>query len=259
VFGDQAQFAHLRFEWGGAHDGNHFSGQSHHLAHPRARLCGGEVTAHTRAQRATRSDVEDSTGVILEEIDAGRIGESVSEGGFASDSLGHLPRVAQKVVKGVDVQRPEAFEESVQHVDRGLGIVERAVRGLHGRSEEEGQSREFRIAHFSAGQHGPSQPNGVDDRGLGPGQSVGGAGPYEEADVEGGVVSHQHRAAHELQERGQDGLDARRVGDHRVRDARQHGDHRRDRSRRSYESGEFAEYLTAAHFDSADFGDRVVG
>jgi len=78
----------------------------------------------------------------------------------------------------------------------------------------------------------------------------------EEGDVEAGVVGDEDAVAGELEERRQNGLDARSRRDHRVGDAGEHLDERRDRLAGLDQGLELAEHVAAAHLDRAELGDR---
>ena len=114
---------------------------------------------------------------------------------------------------------------------------------------------ELAVGRLVTGHQLAGQVRGVDHLEAGPLVAGAGRRRLEEADVEGRVVRHQHGVAGELEERRQDAVDARGVGDHAVGDAGEDGDERRDRLGRVDQRLELAEHLAAADLDRADLGD----
>jgi hypothetical protein len=70
-------------------------------------------------------------------------------------------------------------------------------------------------------------------------------------------VRDEHRAAQELQDRGQHGRQPGRSGDHRRGDAGERDDVRRQAGSRVDQRGQLADQLPTTHLDRADLGDRV--
>ena len=130
--------------------------------------------------------------------------------------------------------------------------------GWWSRRNRERQRAEAAVGHLVA--HQPAgQGDGVDAHRVEarvPGALERGA---QERHVEADVVADEDRAAEELEQRRQHGLDARRRRDEGVGEAGEHRDLRRDGPARVDERLERAEELAAAHLDRADLGDRVVG
>jgi hypothetical protein len=163
--------------------------------------------------------------------------------------------LANSVAQRVHLEAAQAFDQAVQHVDRGLRVVERPVIGLHRGPEEVREGAQFPVRHLVAGQGTPGHRRRVEHPWVRPGVAVPGTGRLQEADVVGRVVRHQHRATQELQEGGQHRLDRRRRPQHRLGDARQDGDERWQRLTRVDERRELAEMLAGADLHRADLGD----
>ncbi len=81
----------------------------------------------------------------------------------------------------------------------------------------------------------------------------------EEGEVEAEIVADQHRAADELEERGEHLADSRRVGDHRFGDAGESGDELRDPLVGTDKGLIGAEQLAAAEPRSGHLGQRSGG
>ena len=129
--------------------------------------------------------------------------------------------------------------------------------GLWSRRKRDGQRAQAAVRHLVA--HQPAgEGDGVDAHRV----EAGVAGALErvaqERHVEADVVADEDRAAQELEQRRQHGLDARRRRDERVGEAGQHRDLRGDGAARVDERLERAEELAAADLDRADLGDHVV-
>ena len=160
----------------------------------------------------------------------------------------------------VDAEHPEPrrpLDQQVQQVGGGEGVVERPVRRLVVQAEPRRQRAEAAVGHLVAHQP-PGQRDRIDAHGVE--ARVAGAleGVAQERHVEPDVVTDEDRAAEELEQRRQHGLDARRRRDQRVGEAGEHGDLRRDRPPRVDQRLERAEELAASDLDRADLGDRVV-
>ena len=154
-----------------------------------------------------------------------------------------------------DAEVADAREQRVQDVDRRPRVVQGPVVGGRGRAEQPGQGGQLAVGRLVAGHELAGQVGGVEHLEAGPLVAGAGRGRLEEADVERRVVRHEHGVAGELEERRQDAVDARGVGDHAVGDAGEDGDERRDRLGRVDQRLELAEHLAAAHLDRADLGD----
>ena len=77
----------------------------------------------------------------------------------------------------------------------------------------------------------------------------------EEADVEGGVVGHDHRSLEELEQLGDHLLDAGGIGHHLLGDAGYLGDHRRDGPHGVHQGGEVPDLPEALDAHGSDLGD----
>ena len=129
--------------------------------------------------------------------------------------------------------------------------------GCARRTEQPGQGRQPHAGRLLADEHPAGQPDRAQHRRVRPGDVALCGGGLQEADVEAGVVRHQHRAAAELQEHRQHRVDRGGVVHHRGRDSGEPDDLGRDVAARIDEGGKFAEDHPAAHLDRADLGDRV--
>ena len=147
----------------------------------------------------------------------------------------------------------------MQDVDGRAGVVERAVVGRRRRPEDDGQRRELVVARLVLHDQLPGQVDRVEHPEPRPRMPGGPRRLFEERHVEPGVVRDEHAVAGELEERGQDRLDPRRLRDHRVGDAGEHLDEHGDRLARTHQGLELAQHLAAADLDGPDLGDRRRG
>jgi hypothetical protein len=152
-----------------------------------------------------------------------------------------------------------AFDQRVEYVDAGAGVVKGAVGGLGGRSQQPRQRGQPDAGCLLAAQHSACQADCAQHRRTGPVDVALLGRGFEEPDVESRVVGHQHRAVGELQEHRQHCRDRWRVAHHRGVDPGEFDDLRRDRPLWVDQGGELADDLPAAHLDRADLGDRVTG
>jgi hypothetical protein len=79
----------------------------------------------------------------------------------------------------------------------------------------------------------------------------------EEAEIEAGVVGHEHAAGREIDEARQHCVDARLLGEHRVGDAGQSGDERRQPPAGVHELREAIDHSPAGDLQRADLDDAV--
>ncbi len=143
-------------------------------------------------------------------------------------------------------------EEQEQQLRRGLRVLQGAVHRLHAGVEAVGE-RAQRAALLRAElarqaqrvERRPREGAALQAREL----------VVEEAQVELGVVRHQHRAGRELDEARQHDLDRRRVGDRRVVDAGDAGDHLGDADARVHQRRERVDLAAALEAHGADLGD----
>jgi hypothetical protein len=152
----------------------------------------------------------------------------------------------------------DPLDQPVQHVDGGARVVERPVRRCGCRGEQSRQRGQSHARGLVAGEHPAGQPDRAQHRRPWPGDLGAFGGRAQEADVEAGVVGDEHRAAGELQKRGQHRIDSRRIAHHRRRDTRKSHDLRRDTAPGIDERGQLTQHRAAAHLDRPDLGDRVV-
>lgn len=147
------------------------------------------------------------------------------------------------------------LEQRMEQIGGRQHIGECPVRGLVGEAERGSQGAEPAVGHRVADQppcHGERVDGRVGERlSSGRHQRV-----VEEGEVEAEIVADQHRAADELEERGEHLADPRRVDDHRLADAGERGDERRDPLVGTDKGLIGAEQLTAAEPCSGHFGQR---
>ena len=110
-----------------AHHGVHRVSQPDHVGHPAALLRRGEVAADARADVSARADVEHPAVAVLEDVDAGGVGERLGEEPLAPQRGADSRRVAGELLERVDAEVADALDETVQHVNRGTRVVEGAV------------------------------------------------------------------------------------------------------------------------------------
>ena len=183
-----------------------------HLAQQPADLVAtvtGEVRTDPGLQVGRLAHVEHLARPVGEPVDPGPMGE------------------VEQLLEAEDPERPGSLEHGVEEVAGGQHVVERPVRRLMGEAEGRRQGAELAVG------------NHVPDQAAGEGQGVHGGigqsfpprrlqGMVEEGQVEPEVVTDQHGAAHELEERREHLADPGGTGDHGVGDPGQGGDERRD-------------------------------
>ncbi len=195
VLGDEPQLAHPGLQDRAAHHRHHPLGQADHLGHPAAVLGGREVGADPAADRRGGTHVEHLAARVDELVDPRGVGQPVGQVPLASALGRHRVGGGGQVLQVRDAERAQPAEQSVQHVDRGARVGQRAVVRLDRGVEVGGQGGQLVVADLvprdgAAGeghgvQHGEARPRvaEVARRGL------------EEADVEPRVVRDEHRAA----------------------------------------------------------------
>ena len=104
----------------------------------------------------------------------------------------------QQVFQGGDAEVSHSFDETVQDVDSRPSISQCAMRRRRRGPKQLGQGAQPVVANLVTGEHGASQREGVHDSRVLPRVVMLGIGALEEADVEAGVVGHQHRAPTEF-------------------------------------------------------------
>ena len=193
VLGDQAQLAHLGLQRGGAHDAGHRGRQADHLAHPGPGLGGGEVGADPGAQVARGADVEHPLLLVAEQVDARRVGEALGEVSLAALRGARPGRRRSAAPRGCARPRPPTRSISpcststvarASESARWLGVVVALKVTASEDSLQLGASS--RVITRRASRAVSSTSNG------GPGPALLGREVPEEADVERGVVGHQH-------------------------------------------------------------------
>jgi len=146
----------------------------------------------------------------------------------------------------------------VEDLDSGPGVGQRAVHRFGGAAEVIGEGPQAAVADLLADQ-AAGQGCGADHRAGQPGVIQAREVGVEEAEVEAGVVGHQHRAAAELQKGRQHGLHRWAQGHEVVGDAGQPGDGRGDGDAGVHQRGELGQHLAAVHLDRAELGYPVRG
>ena len=254
----QPQLAGPGFQGVGALDVVHPLGQRHHLLHPSARVRPGEVLADPPAQIGGGPDVEHLVARSAEQINPGPSRKSLGQSAFRALGVGDPGQIGAQFAQCPDALVADPFDECVQHVDGGPGVVEGTVGGLGGRADQPGQGGQPDAGCLLAAEHPPGQSDRAQHRRTWPVQTAALRRRAQEPDVEAGVVRHQDRAAGELQEHRQHRGDGGGVAHHRGGDPGEFDDLRRDRALRVHQGGELADHLAAADLDRADLGDRVV-
>jgi len=253
---DEPQLTDLGLERRLADDRLDARRQTDHLGHPAALLRGREVGTRADPDVARGADVERPALVVLEDVDPRQRRQTVSEEPLAALGRGDPRRVARQLLEGVHTEVADAFEETVQDVDRGARVVQGPVVGCRPGPEEHGKRRELVVVALVAGDELAGQVNGVEDPESRPVLAGRSGCRLEEGDVEAGVVGDEDRVAGELEEGRQHGLDARCLRDHGVGDAGEHLDEGRDGLARLDQRLELPEHLAAAHPDRTELGDR---
>ena len=216
-----------------------------------------EVRAHACPEVRRLADVEDATGAVLHQIDAGSARQPRGEAQLARRRVGADGRERQQIVESEHAEGAGPLEQRVQDLGGGRRVGERAVARRHRHAEVPGEGSELEVGHLVAHQSA-REPDRVDAT-LGQlGVAVRGQGGIEERDVEPDVVTDDDRPADELEQGRQDLVDARRGQQHGLGDAGQHGDERRDGDPGVHERLEPSEQLTPAVLHRADLGDRAV-
>ena len=146
----------------------------------------------------------------------------------------------------------------MEHLRARLRVGERPVVRLHARAEVASERQQPDVGDVGP-DHPASQPRGADGGGRQRVVVEPGEVRVQEREVEPRVVGDEHRAAAELEERGQDLLD-RRLGGHRsVVDAGEMRDERRDGDLGVDQCLERPDALAAEVLDRPDLGDPAVG
>ena len=257
---DVAQLPDARLQDGGGGEGTDPTGQGHHALDLRALLRARVVTAHARAQRRGRPDVERVARRIDEVVDAGRGGQLRDEGRRAG-----APRRAglaerHQVLHVRRSRRGEQVDEPEEHLGRGARVPEGPVL-RRGRSPEiRGYRRELVVAHERARQRQTGQSQRIGHARLRPGAPRRARRTPQETHVEGGVVRDEDGGAlpvesRPLHETIEDGGYRVRVFDHRGRDARQRRNERGNGTRGAREGGKLIRDAPVAHRNRADLRD----
>jgi hypothetical protein len=147
------------------------------------------------------------------------------------------------------------LQQRVEQVGGREDVGEGPVRGLVGETQGRGERAEPAVGDHLADEpsrHRESVDGRVGER-LPAGRHE---GVVEEGEIEAQVVTDEHRAPDELEERGEHLTHPRCVGDHRVTDTGEDGDERRDPSVRTHERLVGAEQLPAAEPRRGHFGQR---
>ena len=207
---DQPQLPDRGLQGVCAHDGVHPLGEHDHLAHPPAALPGGEVAAHPPVQVAARAHVEHLVVRTAEEVDPRCRGHVPGEHALAPLARrrpvgGRLAGQREQLLEALHAEVADAFEQAVQHLDRGPGVGERTVGGRSGRVEQPGQGTEPHAGRLVGREDGAGQPGRAEHRWTRPRAAVALARRAQEPGVERRVVGDEDGALQELQEGGQHG------------------------------------------------------
>ena len=216
------------------------------------RLALQEVVARAAPQVLGLADVQRRPLGVLHEVHAGRRRELLGE----RDLVVVAPRArlaeARDLLERAHALLLQPGEEQQEQLAGGLRVVQRAVHRLDPGVEAVGE-RAQRAALLRA--ELARQAQGVE---RGPRERLPALPAelvVEEAEVERGVVRHEHRVRREVDELGQHDLDGRRAGDGLVVDAGDAGDHGRDGHAGVDEGGEGADLAAALEAHGADLGD----
>ena len=216
---------------------------------------GPEVRAKPRAEVAGASHVEHLLVPVAEEVDPRPLRRSRDERALARQPARARRREVGQLGDCACATLLRETDQREQDLCRRLCICECPVTRPRRRAEEVRERREP-DALDPAGEHSPREPHGVDNRcgDSPPGQPLDLA--VEEADVEPGVVRHEHRVACELQETTHRKFDRRCTTQLARVDPGECGDRGRQRPARVDERLEPLLELEAAHTDRTDLADR---
>ena len=107
---------------------------------------------------------------------------------FGGDSVGESLEIFERR----NSHRSQTFKKSVQDIDSGLSIIQRAVCGLNNGVEESRESCEFAISNFLAGEDEPGDSGGIEYGKIGPVVTQLGSGTFQEPDIKRSVVRDQN-------------------------------------------------------------------
>ena len=211
-----------------------------------------EVVARAAPQVVGLADVQRRPLVVTHEVHAGRGRDLLRE----RDLVVVAPR-ARLAEAGDLLERVHALllqpgEEQQEQLGGRLGVAQGAVRGLDPGVEAVGERTQgaalLRTELARQAQRVERRPR--EALAAQPAQFV-----VEKAEIELGVVRHQHRVRGEVNELRQHHLDRRRAGDRLVVDPGDAGDHRRDGHAGVDQGGEGARLAAAFDADGSDLGD----
>jgi hypothetical protein len=168
-----------------------------------------------------------------------------------------FPGLDQQVTQGQDAEAGGPFEQAMEDLGGGPGVVESTVGRLGAGTEKSGQGGQPVISHL-AGQERPGQGQCVDPGVTQLRTARGGQVGVEEERVEAEVVADEHRVAHELEQGGQDLLDGRGEPEKRLADPGQPHDERRDGTLRVDQRLERPEAFPTPVLRGSDFDDAVL-
>ncbi len=253
---DQSRLDHL----GGERIGQLQVSDSLHLAQHRAdpaAVVATEVAPHPLSEVGGLADVEDLVAVAAEQIDTRGARELGGHRQLRRLRMAGQLGECEQVVDAEHTEAGRTFDQQVQQVGGGERIVEGAMSGLVVEPESVGERGQPVVGHLVA-QQPTGEGGGVDDGGAVVGALVAGEGGAQESEIERDVVADEHGVAQEVDQRAEDGLDARRVAHDGVAQPCEHRDLGRDRPARVDQRVKGAEALAAADLDHADLGDHVV-
>ncbi len=196
---------------------------------------------------------------VDERIHARPSGKIVREMAFRA-LLGRYPRdECPQVRPGDHTERPDAFEQAVQHVRGGAGIGECPMNGCDGRVEVLGERGQFAVAHFARVQRHTREPSGIQRPSRKPRQIVACACGFEEPEIVGSVVGNEDRVTGELAEGRHSTGHRWCIAQHAGRYARHRLNVGGDVSVGVDQGGELSQGLAAADFDGSDLCDAGFG
>ena len=126
-------------------------------------LARGEVVADPALDVDRGADVERRAVLVLEHVDPRRRGQTVGQEALAALSRRHSRGVGAQLLQGADAETTHPLDEAVQHIDRGLGVVQGAVIGRHPGAEHAGQGGQLVVGGLVLGHELPRQMDRVED------------------------------------------------------------------------------------------------
>ena len=233
-------------------------GEGDHLLDPAPRIGAGEVLTHPAPKIGRGPDVEHLGSRSTEEVHPRVVGQSAGQYPLSALGVRHIGQIGAQILVGRHALVSHSFDQRMQHVDGGAGVVQGAVGGLGAGPDQPRQCRQPNAGRLLAAQHPAGQPHRAQHRRTGPVNIALLGRGAQEADVEPRVVGDQNRAVRKLKEHRQYRRDGRGITHHRGGDPGEFDDLRRDAALRVHQGGELTDDLSAADLDRSDLGDRVL-